>query len=183
VRQLLGERLLAGPAGSAGRIEEYAGRGTLDAWVRIAAIRIALNLIRGEDRHRDALLRLADESPVSPDPELELLKHRYRADFEEAFRKALAALSPRERSVLRLRFLDGLAVGEIATIFGVHRSTVTRWLASAEEAVSGETRRALRERIRVRPSECDRLLDLLKSRLEVTLHTLLRRSMGDGGTG
>jgi RNA polymerase sigma-70 factor (ECF subfamily) len=173
VRQILGEQLLAG-----GRLEDYAGRGALESWARIAAIRIALNQTRGEGRHREALRRFADESPASRDPELDFLKHRHRADFEAAFREAIACLSVQDRSLLRLRFLDGLGLAEIAAILGVHRSTVVRWLGSAETAVCDGTRRILRDRLRLHPSECDSLLYLLSSRLELTLHSLLKRSAG-----
>src|SRR5581483_4498624 len=49
VRQQLRERLLVAPPGGAPKIAEYGGAGALHAWVRVAALRTALNLRRNRD--------------------------------------------------------------------------------------------------------------------------------------
>ena len=54
MRQRLRERLFVGSDGEPARLASYSGRGPLGTWVRIAAIRLALNLRRSE---RDASLR------------------------------------------------------------------------------------------------------------------------------
>jgi RNA polymerase sigma-70 factor (ECF subfamily) len=176
VRQALSEKLLVPEADQAPRIAEYAGTGSLEGWVRIAALRTALNRQRGEGRREKAGSRALALSAPTPDPELELLKHRHRADFEEAFRLALASLPPRDRGLIRMHYLDGLSVPEISRLHGVHRATGARWLASAQAAVLEETRRLLRQRLGLSPTECDSLLGLVQSRLEVTLHSLLHRT-------
>jgi RNA polymerase sigma-70 factor (ECF subfamily) len=175
VRQALAEKLLVSSGGAPPRIAEYSGRGPLESWVRIAAIRAAISLARrrkpqetlSDDAVHDAL-------PRGTDPELEILRRRSRTDFTEAFRAAFAALSPRSRNLLRLRYLDGAGVGELAVVYGVHRTTLARWLADAEQEALEETRGRLRERLHLTPTECDSLIRLARSRLEETLSGLLR---------
>jgi RNA polymerase sigma-70 factor (ECF subfamily) len=70
------------------------------------------------------------------DPELDLTKRRHQAEFREAVREALSTLSTlstlsdHERQLLRLRFVDGLSTHDLAKLFRVNPSTVSRWLAS-----------------------------------------------------
>ena len=45
-RQALREKLLVAAPGARPRIGEYAGRGPLQAWVRVAAVRAALDILR-----------------------------------------------------------------------------------------------------------------------------------------
>lgn len=176
VRQALEERLCAGAEGSPPALAEYAGRGALDGWVRTAAVRTALNLQRGEARRRVREQRAWNELGVTPDPELQILRERHRADFEAAFEESLGALVAEERRILRMRFVDALGVSEIATLTGVHRATVSRWLAAAQESLLTETRRRLATRLGVSPSECDSLFVLVRSHLDITLQGLLTRS-------
>jgi RNA polymerase sigma-70 factor len=128
VRAVLASKLLVTAGSDAGRLTQYTGRGSLDAWLQIAAMRSALNLGRREAGQAELVRRAAADAFSTPDPELEILKHRYRSDFEAAFRDALAVLSVRDRNLLRLRFLDGLLVNELAAMYAVNRVTVRRWI-------------------------------------------------------
>jgi RNA polymerase sigma-70 factor (ECF subfamily) len=169
VQATLALRLLVGDGGAPPRIAEFNGRGPLDGWVRVAAIRTALNLTRRK-RPEDTLVHEA--GGARSDPELEIIRRLHRPDFEEAFRAALAELSARDRNVLRLRFGEGLGLHPLAVALGVHRATVTRWLAAAQESLITSMRRIVRERLRLTPSDCDSLLLLVRSRMEVTLRGL-----------
>jgi RNA polymerase sigma-70 factor (ECF subfamily) len=173
VRAALSERLLV-----EGTLSAYEGRGPLEGWVRIAAIRTALNLQRSEKRWRDTARRAAAESPLTLDPELEIVRGRHRSDFESALQEAMASIPARDRNLLRLRFVDRLGTSQIGAIYGVHRVTVSRWLQAAHEVVLAETQRRLRERMELSATECDSLIALLRSRIEVTLHTLLGTTKG-----
>jgi RNA polymerase sigma-70 factor (ECF subfamily) len=174
VRQLLGDRLLVG---ARRRIVEYQGRGSLANWVRAAATRTALNLLRSERRHDDAAAGAAatgDSILVPADPELDFIKARFRPQFKQALREAMSALASRDRAILRLHYGEGIPVGQLAVIYGVHRATASRWLNDAQRAVLDETRALLRERLKISPAECDQLVGLVQSRLDVTLSSLLR---------
>src|SRR5205823_12308411 len=104
------------------------------------------------------LMRARRETPVDPDvlgegtaidPVLAQLKQRYRDEFGEAFRQAAAALTPRERTLLRYRFLDGLSIDEIGVLHRVHRATVARWIAAIREALFEATRERLGSRLAI----------------------------------
>src|SRR5262249_33955698 len=108
--------------------------------------------------------------PLVPpvDPELDALKLRYASDFNAALRDALAALPPRDRTFLKLHYVDGVPVEHIATAYNVHRVSASRWLSAARERVLEETTRLLRERKRLTESEFESLARLVQSRLDVS---------------
>lgn len=173
VRQALGERLLVPRGDEPGRIVDYRGRGSLESWLRSAAVRLALNAERGDRRRRRATGAAADEAlPVDADPELAYLRRRYRPALEGALREAMAALEPRDRVLLRLHHLERVGVHRIAISYGVHRATVSRWLVAAYRALLDEVRRLLRERLPLSAPECDSLIRALQSGLDVALSGL-----------
>jgi RNA polymerase sigma-70 factor (ECF subfamily) len=172
VVQRLRVRLLVGQGDGGPKLEEYSGRGSLRAWLRIATIRLALNLLRDEGR---AGVPMAAPPTLSADldPELVFLKEQYRAEFRSAFRQALGSLSAKEKNLLRLSYLDGLALEELGVIYGAHRTTVGRWIASARQRILDETRRLLTGRLQLTTAELESLMRIVQSQLDVTLHTLL----------
>jgi RNA polymerase sigma-70 factor, ECF subfamily len=172
VRQRLRERLFVGEAGEAARLASYSGRGPLGTWVRVAAIRLALNLRRSD---REASLQPGDEPMIAGDPELLLLRHRHRADFNAAFALAVAALTVEQRQLLRLHFLDAVSLGEIAALHHVDKSTISRRLQVARDELLVETERCLRDRLRLGDGEAGSLIRLLRSQFgDVSVARLLR---------
>lgn len=174
VVQLLRIRFLLGEAGRPPRIGEYTGASDLRAWLRVAAVRIAISLQRKHRREDpaddEALAALAD---AAPGPELELMKEIYRAGFTTAFRDAVAALAPRERNLLRHQAIDRLGIDRIAALHGVHRATAARWVARAREALVAGVRRRLQAQLAVAPERLDSILRLIESQLDVSLSRLL----------
>ncbi len=174
VRQRLRERLFVGSDGEPPRLASYSGRGPLATWVKIAAIRLALNLRRGD---RDASLAPGDEPMIAGNPELLFLRHRYRADFNAAFALAVAALTVEQRQLLRMHFLDAVSLGRIAALHHVDKSTISRRLQLAREALLVETERRLRLRLRLADGEAGSLMRLFRSQLgDVSVARLLRAS-------
>ncbi|HEX8702002.1 MAG TPA: sigma-70 family RNA polymerase sigma factor [Myxococcaceae bacterium] len=175
VRQQLRQRMLVSTPEAPARIAAYPGTGPLAGWVRAAALWIALDLQRrgsDESHAEDASLPFLVEP--GDDPELAYLKSTYRAEFNEAFAQALTALEPRQRNVLRLKYLDGLSIDQLGALYGVHRATAARWAVAAQEALLAETRRRLTERLRLTHSQLDSVLRLISSQLDVNLSRLLR---------
>ncbi|MDI1445999.1 sigma-70 family RNA polymerase sigma factor [Polyangium sp. 6x1] len=173
--QLLRQKLFAAEPDELPKIGEYAGVGSLGAWLRVTATRMALNARRGRKRegvHVDADDHL-DGLAVHASPEMEYLKSRYRNEFKYAFESAVAALSARDRNLLRLHFIDGLNIDQIGAIHRVHRSTVARWIAHARESIFLETQRLLRERLGLDNADFNSLLALVKSELNLSLHRYL----------
>jgi RNA polymerase sigma-70 factor (ECF subfamily) len=165
-------RLLVERRGAMPRIGQYAGTGPLDGWVRVAAVRIALDRLHAETRRsaREIDPDLAGEL-IAPgvDIELDLVRARHREDFDAAFREALAALPSRDRDLFRLTFVESLTPGRIAKLYEVHRTTAMRWLQAAEKALLAEWRVRAMARLHASEDECDSLLAVLKSGLSITL--------------
>jgi RNA polymerase sigma-70 factor (ECF subfamily) len=171
VAQRLRHRLMLPEEGEPPDIVLYSGEGPLRAWLRVVAVR---ETGRGrEPRTAQSADELQNLAGNAPDPELDYLRLRHRDDFRAAFASAIAALTPRERNVLRLYYLDGLGVQRIGDLHQVNASTVSRWLASIRESLFARTRAVLEERLRLTESEVDSLLGALRSQLGASLHRLL----------
>lgn len=175
IAQVVRERLLVGRAGEPPRIAEYAGRGDLGRWVKATAVRMYLNDIR---KHRREVL-VGDEQVMAGvgagelDPALAYAKELYRPVFAQAFVAAMGDLDQRQRTLLRYRFVDGLTVDQIATIFGVHRATAHRWLSEARNELCAATEREVRARLTIDASEVASLRRLIISQLDVSVARLL----------
>lgn len=176
VKQTLREKLLVATPDASPRILEYSGTGTLYGWLRVAAMRVALNLRRSRDDRGGAPFEEEDVAaavPVEKDAELSYLRERYKKEFQEAMRAAFLGLPKEQRHVLRLHFAGGQTGDQIAALLKVNRSTVVRWLASARTAMFHETRRHLRDRLRLTPAELDSLTAMVRSQLDMNLSALL----------
>ncbi|TNV65769.1 sigma-70 family RNA polymerase sigma factor [Corallococcus exiguus] len=178
VRQVLREKLFTAAAGCEPKISEFTGGGALGGWVRVAALRIALNLKRSEAR-ADTAAQDSVESAFGEQlgPELEHLRSRYREAFTEAVRTALGELSDRDRTLMRLYHVEALSLDAIAALYRVHMSTVSRWLSRAREQVAETTTRRLCERLGVGASSVDSIAALVVSQVDLSLTRLL----GPGG--
>lgn len=175
VLQELRQRLLVGRGDAPPRIADYSGRGPLLAWVRIIAARIV-----GELANQQGRQVLFDEPPevlarmlASSDPERELLREDTRQALTEALRKALAVLSDKDRALLRLHHLHGLTMDRLSAMYGESRSGVARRVAQARERLMELTRKELASRLNLGGTEVESLLDLVQSRLDLSLQGLL----------
>ena len=170
VRQRVRERLLVG---SSPKLKEYSGLGSLQAWTRTVALRLALN------HKRDGAREVQDDGMLDAIPfagrdlELDYVRKQHRQDFAAAFRDALVALEARSRNVLRLSYVDRLTIDQIGTMYGTHRATAARWLNAAREELMEQTRARLAERLKLNQSELNSLLGALQSNLEISINRLL----------
>ncbi|HKE18065.1 MAG TPA: sigma-70 family RNA polymerase sigma factor [Kofleriaceae bacterium] len=170
--QELRRRLLVG---SPPRIAEYAGQGSLTAWIRVAAVRVAINLRRHEARRGgDAGWQDAEALAAARDPELEFVKAHYRGDFSAALRDAFDDLTADERTMLRFYLIDRLNIAEIGSIFGVGRSTVGRWIVRCRERILASMRDRLKERLQLTSQELDSLMGEMRSQVDLSLSQVLR---------
>lgn len=176
VKQLLRRVLFVAEGARPPAIASYAGRGDLRGWIRVSAVREAQRLLARERRelHFDDETMLDALSPAH-DPELSWLRDHYREELAASMRVALAATTPRERSVLRYQLLDGLSIDEIGALHGVHRSTAARWLERARVAILEATRAELARRLGASGEEVDSIIRLVHSRLEVSVERILGR--------
>ena len=170
IRQHLRVKLFVAVPDRSPRIGDYAGSGPLLGWLRVAATRTALNLRRGAGETRQhALDEAVIANAAEDDFELEVIKERYRAEFQAAVCSAFAQLPQDLRVVMRLHVSAGLSTAKIAPMFQVNQSTVVRWLALARTTVRERTRERLRERLDLSPPEFESLVALLLSRIDITL--------------
>jgi RNA polymerase sigma-70 factor, ECF subfamily len=172
VAQELRRKLLVADGG-APRIADYSGRADLRTWLRTAAVRTAIDLLR---KQRDVLADddvMAALPAIDDDPALLHAKQLYRAELAAAFRDALPQLDARDRVLLKYQFVDGLSIDRIGAIYGVHRATAARWLAGAREALATTVQRLLLRKLGVSPSDLASIARLVESQLDLSIRRLL----------
>jgi RNA polymerase sigma-70 factor, ECF subfamily len=170
VRSIVRDKLLLGDGDKPPRVVEYAGRGRLRGLVQVTATRTAIDRIRLEEREAELPAR---ELAAPTDVALSLIKAQYREAFSAGFAQAVAAASRRDRNLLRLHFLGGVTLEQLAQMYNVHRATIVRWLAAAREAVFAATREHVATQIAAPVDELDEMFDLVKSRVELSVERLL----------
>jgi RNA polymerase sigma-70 factor (ECF subfamily) len=165
------ERLFVGPAP---RIRTYSAAVPLKHWVRVVALRTAIDLHRsGAKDWKDISIVSEGELPQAADPIRAIMKRHFQASVEAAMTTELASLPARVRTVLRLHFVEGIAVDKLAARNGVHRVTVARWIWSATDSILKGVRRHLIERVGIGDHECDSVIRLLQSQLTLDLSRAL----------
>ncbi len=180
VKQLVRAKLLVREPNGAARIEEYAGQGRMAGLVQVVATREALTLIRRGRREEGRPDEDSEMDLAGPmEPGLEALKAKYRAAFRAAFADAVATLEPKERNLLRMHLLGGVTLEQLATVHGVHRASIVRWLKDARDAVLERTRAALGKTLGVRADELASLHALAESRLDASIERLLMTNADD----
>ena len=172
VRAVVRDRLLLAGDERPPRILDYAGRGRLRGLVQVTATRAAIDRLRHDEREVE-LPGEGAELAASGDVDLSLIKAQYRDAFSEGFAHAVAALSRRDRNLLRLHFLGRVTLEQLAQMYNVHRATVVRWLAGAREAVFKATRERVATRLGAPADELDAMFDLVRSRVELSVERLL----------
>ena len=177
VCQLARVKILVSTPEGGPKIAEYTGRGALLSWVRVTAVRIAIKLQAVEkpapDQDADTVFAALPAPGV--DAELDLIKRRHHADFRHAVREAFSALSADERHLFRLYFVDQLSMYDLAALFRVNQSTVSRWLKSARQTVYEETQRRLQARLGLSSRDFKSFLAVLDSQLELGISQLLKQ--------
>ncbi len=173
--QIVRQRLFVASHDRPALITRFAGQGKLGAWLRVTAKRLALNAVR-DGGHRlkleddDALLRIPD---AAEDVELDLLRRRYQGAFRDAFRDAVARLPERSRTLIRLSVVEGLSVRALGRMYGAHAATAARWLVRARRDLVELTIEELSGRIPVAEHELDSVLDMVRSRIDLSVVRLL----------
>lgn len=164
VQQVLRERLIMG-----GKIAEYSGKGALGGWLRVAAVRTALNHLRAND---PASTELGEEISAAGDPELSYVKEQSRDLFAGAFKRVLDELDPNERTILRLHYIDGLTMDQLSHLYKTPRSTIARRVAEARQRVLASTEDLLRQERRLSPSAVASVIRQARSQVQATITRL-----------
>jgi RNA polymerase sigma-70 factor (ECF subfamily) len=165
------DKLLLADGDRPPRVLDYAGRGRLRGLVQVTATRAAIDRIRHEEREVELPAGRDLASPANL--ELSLIKAQYRSAFADGFARAVAVASRRDRNLLRLHFLGGMTLEQLAQMYGVHRATVVRWLAAARDAVFAATRAHVASTLGAPHDELDEMFALVESRVELSLERML----------
>jgi RNA polymerase sigma-70 factor (ECF subfamily) len=167
---VLRERLLVAAPGAHARLCDYAGTGELGGWLRVIAVRETLTVLRKTRREVPLSEPLMAVVPaVTDDPELALLKAQYRVEFDAAFVEALAALTPRERNLLRHQLVHELNIDQIGALYGVHRATVARWVDAARSHLQTATHDGMMSRLRLDRGAVESIMRLIRSQIDVSV--------------
>jgi RNA polymerase sigma-70 factor (ECF subfamily) len=126
VRQRVRIRLFVQQRDDLPVVLHYAGQGRLGGLVRVVMIREALRM-----RSSPTTAELTLEALDPRDPELLFADDERQQLARQVFARAAAALTGRERCLLRLHYVRGVSGAQIALMHGVHRATAVRWLESA----------------------------------------------------
>lgn len=172
IRQRVGERLLVSGDSELPQIGRYSGQGDLQALVYVSAYRMALNLLKKKEHERPIEDQL--DIPIAGfDPELAAIQKQFVPQFKEAFQDAIRMLTPRDRTILRLRFVDGVAVEKIALIYRVHRVSASRWFSTIHENLRAKTLELLGERLAVPSDELTSMVMLVDGEMSMSLPRIL----------
>lgn len=177
VQQKLREHLIVGSvAAEAGaartpKIAEYSGKGALGGWLRVTAVRTTLNHLRAAGPATEGL---GEELALGNDPELAYVHAHAHVLFADAFKRVLAGLEPAERTILRLHYIDGLTMDQLAHLYKIPRSTIARRVAAARQQIMQATESLLRDERRLSASSVASIIRQAQSRLQVTFTTLFK---------
>ncbi|HLL25732.1 MAG TPA: sigma-70 family RNA polymerase sigma factor [Kofleriaceae bacterium] len=182
IMQQLRIHLLVADGDTAPRLARFDGRAPLVAWVNMCAVRVALHALRSERTRREVALEWSEALAALPaaDPLVEQLRMRHAARVTEAMRTACLDLPRRHRAVLRLLFVDGASVDEVAAIYAVHRVTVWRWVQEARTSMSTQVREQLRRGAAEDPAEAS-LVAWAMDQVELSLAGALSSTLTEHG--
>lgn len=165
--QALRTELLVGTRGGEPLLVRYSGSGSLDAWLRVVAARFFRRQARRAARSDCEHGRAWPQTEASP--ELELLRARFGELFERAVASAVEQLDERARAVLALSVVSGLSPAQVGEVYGVHRTTASRWQVEARAQILRGVQREIAASTSIAPSEVTLIGRLLQSQLHISL--------------
>jgi RNA polymerase sigma-70 factor (ECF subfamily) len=170
VRQQLRSKLLVGPPP---KLTQYHARGPLAAWVRMVALRTALDMCEADPVLFGQFASGQEPLLDALDQEQRLIRGKYGPLFKEALRDAVQRLSKRDRNLLRFHYLSGMSLDAIARTYHVHRATVARWLAVIRDDLESAVRLRLWDELGISMAEVRSLWNAVRSDVEVSISRLL----------
>jgi RNA polymerase sigma-70 factor (ECF subfamily) len=183
LRQRAWVKLLADGGHGEPHIRRYSGRGSLQGWIRVVVSRLAVDLLRGAretERERTVAPEvLAEIGRTDPDPQFEILRAQYHAEVRGAMEAAFAALSSKDRRLLRGQLVERLGTDDLGAMFGVHRTTAARWVERARARLIEHAHAALRERVGAGDQTVRSLVQMVRSQIDLSVARLLQTDPGD----
>lgn len=150
---------------------DYRGRGDLRNWVKVTAVRTALELLRSGKPAvavEEEMLGVAEQ-----DVEFDYFRKENGEQLKAAIARAVSRLEVRERNVLRQHLIDRLNIDQIGKIYQVNRVTAYRWVQAAREKLIGMARAELASELGLAPDELESLLRAADSQMDMSLKRIL----------
>lgn len=171
-------KLLVAEGARPPRLADYTGVGPLKAFVMVMAMRCLADSRRSDERRReehvgDGWLELASIAGSNTGPEGKLQWAELEPHAANAVKEAMAALSVRQRTILRLHYVEGISAEALGRMYSVHRATTTRWLVDARERVLELVQQRLRATLDVSTASLASLNQTLVGGLELSLPSLV----------
>jgi RNA polymerase sigma-70 factor (ECF subfamily) len=157
--------------GDGAKLWTFSGTGALIDWLRVVATRVALNLKRADRSKPEEDLPEA----VLTGQEAAQFRHWYLADLHAALEVGFRRLTPRERTLLRLHFIDRLNIERIGVLYRVNRATVARWLVAIRTRLFNEVREELASKHGLDTADVKSLYRIMQQDVHVTMSRLLAR--------
>ncbi len=171
IQQAVRIRLIMPNEAGRTRLLDYKGKGPLGGWVRVTAIRLALNL-KNASRREGEFDEFKDVPVNFSSLDGRIVRAQLAAPAKLAISEALGSLEPELRASLRLYYGQGLSIDQVGELLGVHRATAARWIQKARERMESDIKRRLTEKLGTRPGEIGPLLELLTSRMDISISAL-----------
>ena len=153
-------------------LADFTGRGDLRGYLKVIATRELVRAIK-RGKKEQPIESMLDRLEIDRAPELSLLRARHGAAIAAGMRAALEALPERERALLRYALVDGWTVDQIGELYEVHRATAARWVAAARDQLGDLIRGEVASRLSIDQSEVDSLIELVRSRIDISLERIL----------
>jgi RNA polymerase sigma-70 factor, ECF subfamily len=143
------------------KIGSYNGRGSLAGWLRVAVAHAAIDRFRRSSR-TVSLDEMQESGAAFQAPEDErsgagTSDSRWGRVLCALLSEQLRQLSPRDRLLLALYYVRSVSLKAIGRHFGVHESTVSRWLESLRRNLRKGVEHELRTRHGLRGREIQAL--------------------------
>ena len=172
--QQLRLKLFVPQNGKPARITAYDGRAKIESWLRVVAVRAALNEMRPRGAHETPLPE--GEIPIPVDMELQVLHRQYAAEVNGALKASLLLLPAKDRNLLRFYYLKGIKLEPLGVLLGVDHSSVSRRLARIKKSIHSQTKQRLKERLQIASSTFNQLMAEVQSALDPSLSQVLRHT-------
>ena len=144
------------------RLAGYSGRGSLAAWLRVAASHAAVDRFRRLSRQTS--LEALEENGVPAavtDPSKQGCEDSLDAHWGPVIARiageCIRGLAAHDRLLLSLYYLEGVPLKDIALQYGMHEATAYRWLDRMRQEIRKKVERELRHKHGLRHSEMQSL--------------------------
>ena len=158
------------------KLSQYRGAAPLTSWLRVITVRTAFELFPPEkEPHAQEFESMVFSNLAAEQKSADsgVLQRQVGDALSSAMTTAALALTAKERTLLRLHFLEGMTLEELAQTYASHSSTVSRWLADAKEHFLTVVRDEIGKRTGLGRLAVDSLVRAMHGKLDISLRTAL----------